>query len=477
MAFMTLANAEDVFDNGVLVLTDVFDEAIAKYDYLLVEFYAPWCGHCKKLTPEYEAAAAVLSAQDPPRTIAKVDATENKAIADRMQIQGFPTLYFFNQGNKMDYTGGRTKDTIIDWINKKTGPVSVEVDCAKMESSTADAKLALAYFGSLDGDLYEAFMKGAKNPAISEKYTFFHTSDADCASKYGVAAPGIALARNFDESPLAYAGGADENAIVKFAKDSSVPRLITFSEDYIEPIFGDHQAAAILFTEDTDAAYQASFAQVAKDMQGEILFVTSGVTEGIQSRLGEFIGVGKDDLPSLRIINPGDTMLKYTWEGDAKNMSADDVKSFVSDFKAGKLQPSLKSDPIPDQQTVDGLTTLVGKTWDQVVKDTNKDVLVKYYAPWCGHCKALAPVWDELAKDVEAAEDLVIAKFDSTTNEVAGLEIRGYPTLKFYPKGNKEGIDYSGDRQLADFQQWLSDNSSAYQAFRPKNPGAAQDEL
>ena len=57
-------------------------------------FFCP-SGHCKKLTPEYEAAAAVLSSQDPPRTIAKVDATENKAIADRMQIKGFPTLYFF----------------------------------------------------------------------------------------------------------------------------------------------------------------------------------------------------------------------------------------------------------------------------------------------------------------------------------------------------------------------------------------------
>ena len=52
-------------------------------------------GHCKKLAPEYEEAAAVLSAQDPPLTIAKVDATENKAIADRMQIKGFPTLYWF----------------------------------------------------------------------------------------------------------------------------------------------------------------------------------------------------------------------------------------------------------------------------------------------------------------------------------------------------------------------------------------------
>ena len=52
-------------------------------------------GHCKKLAPEYEAAAEVLKAQDPPLTIAKVDATENKAIGDRMEIKGFPTLYFF----------------------------------------------------------------------------------------------------------------------------------------------------------------------------------------------------------------------------------------------------------------------------------------------------------------------------------------------------------------------------------------------
>ena len=88
--------AEETFDNGVLVLTDDnFAEAVAKYDYLLVEFYAPWCGHCKKLAPEYEAAAKILSEQDPPITIAKVDATEQKKITEDHGIKGFPTLYFY----------------------------------------------------------------------------------------------------------------------------------------------------------------------------------------------------------------------------------------------------------------------------------------------------------------------------------------------------------------------------------------------
>jgi len=194
--------------------------------------------------------------------------------------------------------------------------------------------------------------------------------------------------------------------------------------------------------------------------------VTSGVSEGIQSRLGEFIGVEKGDLPQLRIISPEESMLKYNYEGDVKTLDGDSIAKFVSDYKAGNLQPHLKSEPIPEPNPVDGLTTLVGKNWEDIVKDASKDVLVKYYAPWCGHCKSLAPIWDELAKEVSDIDDLVIAKFDATANEVNGVDIRGYPTLKFYPKDNKAGMDYSGDRQLLDFQNWLAENSSAYKTAR-----------
>lgn len=88
--------AEVEEEEGVLVLTDAnFDEVLAKNDYLLVEFYAPWCGHCKSLAPEYVKAAERLRNNEPSYNIAKVDATANDELAQRFGIKGFPTLFFF----------------------------------------------------------------------------------------------------------------------------------------------------------------------------------------------------------------------------------------------------------------------------------------------------------------------------------------------------------------------------------------------
>jgi hypothetical protein len=52
-------------------------------------------GHCKKLTPEYEQAAETLAKNDPPFFVAKVDATEQKKVAEEFGVQGFPTLKWF----------------------------------------------------------------------------------------------------------------------------------------------------------------------------------------------------------------------------------------------------------------------------------------------------------------------------------------------------------------------------------------------
>lgn len=470
-----VARADAELDEGVLVLTDDnFDEEIAKYDYLLVEFYAPWCGHCKKLTPEYAAAAAHLATLDPPRFVAKVDATEQKAVAERFGVKGFPTLHWFVNGERQDYTGGREKDTIVSWILKKTGPPSTEVTCEELAAKAADAGRVAAFFGTFEGANFEAFVGAAQ---VDEKYQFYHNGDEACRTQHGVSENGIALFRNFDEPVVVYDGEFVAPAVREFLSANSVASFITFNEEAIEPIFQQRNPALVLFTEDEDTPALAAFRQASSDLKGKILFARSGVSDGIQQRLAEFLGVTKESLPTIRLIEPAEELKKFVYSGDAAAVTVADLEAYIGEWKEGKLAPHLKSEEIPEQ--TEPVTVLVGKNFEDIVKDSSKDVLVKYYAPWCGHCKKLAPIWDELAEGVKDVSDLVIAKFDATANEVAGLEIRGYPTLKFYPKDNKAGIDYDGERELQDFKDWLNVNSSAYKAAQVHTESAesGHDEL
>jgi len=106
-------------DKDVVILTDSnFDEKVMNSEEpFLIEFYAPWCGHCQRLEPEWNEAAAQLKEKTGGKVkVAKVDCTENQGLAQRFGIQGFPTIKIFNAGNKgspEDYNAGRTASDII----------------------------------------------------------------------------------------------------------------------------------------------------------------------------------------------------------------------------------------------------------------------------------------------------------------------------------------------------------------------------
>jgi len=106
-----------------VTLTDAnFDKFITSSSKpALVEFYAPWCGHCKSLKPAYEKVCTDFKDEDV--TIAMLDATEHKEAAEKFEVTGFPTIKWFgkDKSNPKDYESGRDEKAFVEWINKEAG--------------------------------------------------------------------------------------------------------------------------------------------------------------------------------------------------------------------------------------------------------------------------------------------------------------------------------------------------------------------
>ena len=106
------------------------------------------------------------------------------------------------------------------------------------------------------------------------------------------------------------------------------------------------------------------------------------------------------------------------------------------------------------------VVVLTPGNYNEVVKDSSKNVLVKFYAPWCGHCTRMAPAWEELARD-NTDESVVIAKADCDAHREIAQDngVRGFPTLKFFPAGDdKSGQAYQGGRDVTSFKNYINSN-------------------
>jgi protein disulfide-isomerase A1 len=446
---ITVRLDEPVVEDHVLVLTDDnFDEVISKHEYLLVEFYAPWCGHCKKLAPEYSAAAEVLKNEG--LFLAKVDATVQTKTASKFSIQGYPTLKFFINGKDTEYNGGRTKNDIVSWLRKKAGPSTKDLaNVEAVEAFKATADVVVVLVGTEGQNNFSEYAK------TIDEISFGVCASDDCTANYGVENGTVILFKNFDNKRNDLAKGYDQASFKAFIDSNSVPTIMKFDEKCAQLIFGKATPGIFLYYDknsENAAALEAILNEVAPAIKDQIQVVSTGITQGLETRLAEYIGVTAANLPTVRIHDTRVDLKKYTLENE---ITVENIKKFVQDWKDNKLTPTLKSEEIPAEQK-EAVYVLVGKSFDSVVLDPTKDVLVEFYAPWCGHCKKLAPIYEELATKLAHNKNLIIAKMDSTANETDKVSIQGFPTIKFWPAGDKTApLEFEGERTVEGFVEYL----------------------
>lgn len=156
------------------------------------------------------------------------------------------------------------------------------------------------------------------------------------------------------------------------------------------------------------------------------------------------------------------------WKHDAGMSSADNRKAVaaLAESLPMKLDVDFKTEAPPPEGQQEPVYKVVGTTFEKVVLDPEKDVLLEMYAPWCGHCKELAPIYDDVGRAFAKVDSVLVAKMDLTANEVDPSLLerpKGFPTIRLWPKGSRSGpVEYDGQRESASsFVNFVADHGKS----------------
>lgn len=415
-----------------------FEDFVKSQDYSLVKFFAPWCGHCKNLAPAYASAAEKLA---PKNKIAEVDCTaeDSKALCEKYGVRGYPTLKGFSKDlSSVEYEDARSEDAVIAHVLAATSPavtyITSAAELAEFKSGAQELKLVVNT--SKDSAVAKTVESAAKTLRKAAAIAIDTTNDNGK----------VTLFRTFDEPEVSFSGDVTAAALSTFVNNNSLPIIGEIGPHNYKKYVDRNVPLVWLFIDYEDAAQVAaleSFKPVAKEFTEKLAFAKLDGKKWAQH--AQSFGL-ESSTPGI-VIEDRTSKKKFAYPADLKLVAAD-FKTFLTGFDNKTLVAIFKSEPIPATNSAP-LTQLVGKNFDTIVKDNEKDVFVKFYAKWCSHCKSLAPKWEALAEQYKDDANMVIAELDATLNdfEANGVEVTGFPTLVLFVAGDKANpVRYNGDR-------------------------------
>lgn len=391
----------------------------------LILFYAPWCGHCKSIKPEFASASRKL---DGGLVLAAVDCTAATDICTSFSVKSYPTLLFFADGDKdgVPYTEGRLEADLVAF-GERHFAVGTDTDFTLLKVKALKKFLTdrdVSFSGLTDkSDLVALAEKSRNLPKVdlkkkaekkAEKYNGRTWAQDNRAKKAKEAA-----AKGF---------GADID-------DSAVTHLT--DDTYAEFVKNNPHAFIMKSAEWCGAckSLKPHYAKAALELKGTFALgaIDCENNPEVCNKIASY--------PTNVYVNNG---------GQEEQVKFSDTKSIVKAAKKilDPTAPDAPKEPFVNEalwETNGNIVHLTSDHFDEYLA-AHPNMIVMFYAPWCGHCKSFKLPYAEASTELEG-DSTVLAAIDCTEQtEVCGkFKVNSYPTIKYF-KGDTTGADYTAGR-------------------------------
>ncbi|XP_052031069.1 protein disulfide-isomerase-like protein of the testis [Apodemus sylvaticus] len=448
-------------DHNLMVLTPAgLTQTLNETRFLMVIFHNPSLKQSRKLAKELGKATEIFGKGKNGLGFGKVDITVETELKQEFDITHAPELKLFFEGNRLEPISCKDvveSTALVVWLRRQISKKALLFNNSNEVADFVKSRplVIVGFFQDLEEEVAELFYDTIKD---FPELTFGAIQIKNTLGRFQVILDSVLVFKKGKivkrQELINDSTNKDHlNQVIKQQLTGFVIELNPENKDLIYELnILNHMLLFISKNSESYSTIIRHYRQIAKEFQNKILFVLVNADEPKNKRIFEYFQISKVNVPSVQVLNLSSDA-RYKMPTDDINFQS--LKKFCNSFLSKTAKKHKSSEEIPKYWDQGPVKKLVGKNFNVVVFDKEKDVFVMFYAPWSEKCRVLLPLLEELGIKYQNHSTVIIAKIDITANDIQLANPEQYPFFRLFPTDSQEAVMYKGEHTMKGFCDFL----------------------
>ncbi|XP_024416072.2 protein disulfide-isomerase-like protein of the testis [Desmodus rotundus] len=428
--------------------------------FLMVLFYNSSSKQSWNLAEELGKAVEMMGKGKNGVSFGKVDITVETELRKEFDVQKSPELKLFFEGNRLDpisCEGVIESAALVVWLRRQISQKAfLFTDTQQVvEFVKARPLVIIGFFQDLEEEVAELFYDVIKD---FPELTFGVISISNAMGRFHVTLDSVLVFKKgkiVNRQELIN-DSTNKHVLNQVIKQHLTGFVIEYNTENKDLIYELHILNhMLLFASKSSKSFgmiMQHYKLASEEFQNKILFIFVDADEPRNGRIFEYFQITEVNIPSVQILNlSSDARYKMPFE----NITFQNLKKFGRSFLTRNAKNHQSSEEIPKYWDQGPVKQLVGKNFNLIVFDKERDVFVMFYAPWSSKCRTLFPVLEDLGIKYKNHSTVTIAKIDITANDIQLMYLDRYPFFRLFPANSQQIVLYKGEYTMEGFSNFL----------------------